>query len=59
MWREDYANPTRYSKAEWRSGLSVLGSHNVTVKHLRITNTGGDGVYLKGATCANAILTTA
>ena len=48
MWREDYANLSLgYTKGEWRSGLHLTSSSNVTVKHLTISNTGGDGVYVK------------
>eukprot|EP01048_Picozoa_sp_COSAG05_P002172 COSAG05_NODE_83_length_20755_cov_5.928011_3_plen_1366_part_00 len=48
MWREDYAKAP-YSKAEWRAGLNIVDSQNVTVKHLLINNTGGDGIYVKNA----------
>ena len=48
MWREDYANLSMYSKAEWRAGLSLGGNSNLTVKHLSIANTGGDGNYVNG-----------
>ena len=51
MWREDYANASLgYSKAEWRAGLSLSSSSNLTVKHLTIANTGGDGMYVKELT---------
>jgi polygalacturonase len=50
MWREDYANLTLYSKAEWRAGINLLDCTNVSVKHLTIENTGGDGLYLTGVT---------
>ena len=49
MWREDYANATLYTKAEWRAGLNILDSTNVTVRHLTLENTGGDGVYIVDA----------
>jgi hypothetical protein len=48
MWREDYANTSLYVKAEWRAGLQLSSSFNLTVKHLVINNTGGDGVYIHG-----------
>ena len=50
MWRQDYANLTLYSKAEWRAGLQLINNFNLTVKHLTIANTGGDGVYVHGLT---------
>eukprot|EP01052_Picozoa_sp_SAG31_P013901 SAG31_NODE_848_length_11534_cov_8.897463_11_plen_504_part_00 len=47
MWREDYANPKLYSKAEWRHGVSVAGgSQHVRIEGLRIELTGGDGICL-------------
>ena len=50
MWREDYANTSLYTKAEWRAGLQLTSSFNLTVKHLLINNTGGDGIYLRDLT---------
>jgi len=46
MWREDYDNPKRYKKAEWRMVLNILSSKNVRVSGLTLANSGGDGIYL-------------
>ena len=51
MRREDYANVSRgYTKGEWRHGLSLNNNFNLTVEHLTVAHTGGDGVYVKGLT---------
>jgi len=39
----------QYKKAEWRSGLALLGCTNVAVAGLTIRDTGGDGIYIDGA----------
>ena len=46
MWRDDYANPELYSKAEWRMCLALGGCTNVRVLGLTLTESGGDGIYL-------------
>ena len=46
MWRDDYADPARYKKAEWRHCVSILSSRNIKVLGLRLTESGGDGIYL-------------
>lgn len=46
MRRADYANPALYSKAEWRSGISLYDSSKVRLNGLTIEDTGGDGLYL-------------
>ena len=46
MWREDYANPDLYEKAEWRHCLSICGCKNVSVSGLVLQDSGGDGIYI-------------
>lgn len=46
MWRDDYANPDLYEKAEWRHCLYMGGCTNVQVIGLTFTESGGDGIYL-------------
>lgn len=46
MWFEDYTNKALYAWSEWRMGLSLLSCKNVTVENLRISDSGGDGIYL-------------
>lgn len=57
MWKEDYANPDLYTKAEWRHCLQLRGATNVEVHGLTLTHSGGDGIYLgigsKGETNLN------
>lgn len=44
---------------EWRHGINVLSSSNVSINGLRIENTGGDGIYLgkTGTTLYNSNIT--
>jgi len=53
MWREDYANPDLYTKAEWRHCLQLRGVRNVRVYGLTLAESGGDGIYI-GAGLAGA-----
>jgi len=67
MWKQDYADPDRYKKAEWRNVLALFSCANVRVTGLTLADSGGDGIYLgvakpgvpcsdvviKGVTCAN------
>jgi len=47
MRKTDYMAPP-YEKAEWRTGLSLLGCNNILVEGLRIESSGGDGIYIDG-----------
>jgi hypothetical protein len=49
MYKEDYANLKLYTKSEWRHGIALYDSKNVTLKNFTVEKTGGDGLYL-GAT---------
>ena len=67
MWKQDYADPDKYKKAEWRNVLSIFSCANVNITGLTLADSGGDGIYLgvakpgvpcsdvviKGVTCAN------
>jgi len=46
MWREDYDDPSRYKKAEWRHVLDFKSCADVRVIGLTLSDSGGDGVYL-------------
>jgi hypothetical protein len=46
MHKQDYDDPTKYEKAEWRMGIAIRGSRNVQIYGLTIKDTGGDGIYL-------------
>ncbi|MBI5833316.1 MAG: hypothetical protein HZB16_13545, partial [Armatimonadetes bacterium] len=46
MWRADYDDPAQYKKAEWRHSISILSSTNIKVLGLKLTESGGDGIYL-------------
>eukprot|EP01048_Picozoa_sp_COSAG05_P002002 COSAG05_NODE_74_length_21769_cov_194.316290_18_plen_348_part_00 len=51
MHREDYADATRYTKAEWRHGLQLVNVRSTLVDGpLLIERTGGDGIYVDQAT---------
>ena len=57
MHKPDYQNKsighTPYSKAEWRHGLQLHDTADVTVKGLLITQTGGDGIDMGGVISGN------
>jgi hypothetical protein len=51
MRRADYANASAdeglvYAKSEWRHGVTLMGVDRVTIRGLRITETGGDGIEI-------------
>lgn len=46
MWREDYADPEKYEKSEWRHALSIRSCSGIRVLGLTISDSGGDGIYL-------------
>lgn len=46
MHKKDYANPKKYTKAEWRHTLQILGCTNVTIEGLTLEKSGGDGIYI-------------
>lgn len=45
MRKKDYQSPP-YPKGEWRMGLRIQGSRNLTVSGLTIESSGGDGFYI-------------
>jgi len=45
MWIKDYQS-SDYVKAEWRHGISIISSENVTITGVTVTDTGGDGIYI-------------
>ena len=52
MHRDDYAGP-EYENAEWRHVLNLSACRNVRVYGLRLTESGGDGIYLGGGSGDN------
>jgi hypothetical protein len=46
MRKADYQDASRYTKAEWRSGIDLENCTNVILRHLTVAQTGGDGLYL-------------
>lgn len=46
MWRDDYANRSLYSKAEWRHTVNILDSERVSISGLALNMSGGDGIYI-------------
>ena len=51
MRRADYSNATpglNYTPGEWRHGIKLENVSRVTLRGLRVTETGGDGLYLRG-----------
>lgn len=48
MWRKDYADPTKYERAEWRMILRFSKCQNVKIYGLTLAESGGDGIYLGG-----------
>jgi hypothetical protein len=49
MQKADYQNPAKYSRAEWRMGIKLSDCTNVVISNFTVTKTGGDGLYLGGA----------
>jgi hypothetical protein len=47
MWREDYSNLSRYAHSEHRHCFSVRHGSQVTLQNLRLTGSGGDGIYVE------------
>jgi 2,5-diketo-D-gluconate reductase A len=52
MWRQDYANSTLYGHDEHRHALSIHGCSQLTLRNLRLTQSGGDGVYVESVSGA-------
>jgi hypothetical protein len=48
MWRQDYSNQTLYNHSEHRHALSLHRCSQVTLRNLRFTGSGGDGIYVSG-----------
>jgi hypothetical protein len=46
MHKADYQDEARYSRAEWRMGISLIDCTDVTIRNFTVTQTGGDGLYL-------------
>ena len=45
----EYINTDNYSRAEWRSGITLDAVVNVSVLGLKISRTGGDGIMVIGS----------
>lgn len=46
MWKEDYADAAKYSKAEWRNVIMLRSCSQVKITGLTLADSGGDGIYL-------------
>lgn len=46
MRKQDYLDPEKYAKSEWRHAISLLSCRNVTLRDLKISSSGGDGIYV-------------
>lgn len=46
MQKKDYADPSKYSFAEWRHAIRLNNCRDVVIEGLTIQDTGGDGIYL-------------
>jgi hypothetical protein len=60
MWKQDYADPEKYKKAEWRNVLSLFSCANVRITGLTLADSGGDGIYLgvakPGVPCSDVLI---
>ena len=59
MRKKDYQDSTKYSRAEWRMGISLIDCKNVIIRNFTVTQTGGDGLYLGAGTdgyCKNVLV---
>jgi hypothetical protein len=45
MRKQDYIQPP-YEKGEWRHCITIGGSRNIKIYGLRLSNSGGDGIYI-------------
>ena len=48
MWRSDYEDPSKYNHSEFRYGIMMDDSVDVTIANLTIADTGGDGILIVG-----------
>ncbi len=46
MNRADYTDRTRYKPGEWRHIIYLQGVSDFTIRDLRMSGTGGDGIYI-------------
>eukprot|EP01051_Picozoa_sp_SAG22_P002073 SAG22_NODE_88_length_21409_cov_11.207180_10_plen_69_part_00 len=46
MQRQDYANVSLFSRAEWRHTLRLSAVDNVKIVGLTLEESGGDGAYI-------------
>ena len=46
MWRDDYADKTKYKWSEWRHALSFLSCEKVSIEGISANESGGDGLYI-------------
>ena len=49
MWRDDYADRSKYKWSEWRHAVSLLSCVNVTLEGISVNESGGDGLYISTA----------
>lgn len=46
MRKSDYQDAARYPKSEWRHCLNLLSCTDVSIRDLKLSSSGGDGIYL-------------
>ena len=46
MRKKDYMDRKRYASGEWRHVIAMWGAENITVKNIRLSSSGGDGIYI-------------
>ncbi len=46
MHKSDYMDKSKYEFSEWRHNIAIWNCHNVTIRDLKITGSGGDGIYV-------------
>lgn len=54
MRKQDYVRAP-YKKAEWRNGITILGSNNIKIYGVKLTSSGGDGIYIGRGTGNNGL----
>lgn len=49
MNRADYDDASRYTHAEWRHNVSIVGGESIAVRDITLRESGGDGIYVRDA----------
>lgn len=46
MNKKDYQDPGKYEHSEWRHAINLRSCENVLIEDLKISGSGGDGIYI-------------